>query len=239
MSRVRVLGFAFAVVLLTFTTEARASVIPVVELDTSLGKIQLTLDPVAAPLTVANFLGYVNRGDYDNSYIHRSIPSFIFQGGSLAYEGGSFSEVPDQAPVPNEFGRSNVRGTIAMAKLDGDPDSATNGWFINLANNGPTTGPVPGFDSQNGGFTVFGEVTLGLDVVNAIAALPRFNAGGELNNLPLRDYTPPAPGAPATDWSQHLVLVNTARVIAVPEPGTLTLLGAGLAAIGSMRRRRV
>jgi len=77
------------------------------------------------PATATNFLGYVDRGDYDGSFIHRSIPSFVIQGGGFNESGGLVDVVPAGLPVENEPGNSNVRGTLAMAKLEGDPDSAT------------------------------------------------------------------------------------------------------------------
>lgn len=138
----------------------------VVKLQTSLGTIDIELLDTEAPLTVANFLSYVNSGAYNNSIIHRSIPNFIIQGGGFTNVLGA---IPANAPVVNEFSatRSNLRGTIAMAKVDGNPNSATNGWFINLSDNSAN------LDNQNGGFTVFGRVVgNGMQVADAIAALP-------------------------------------------------------------------
>ena len=148
-----------------------------------------------APLTVQNFLNYVNDGDYVNTFIHRSIPGFIIQGGgftidnlanNLANPANALGIIPTDPPVPNEFSpdRSNLRGTIAMAKLDGDPNSATNQWFFNLGDNSAN------LDSQNGGFTVFGEVLSATDlaVIDAIAAVGTFNGTGlnpAFSDLPL------------------------------------------------------
>ncbi|MEY2984992.1 MAG: hypothetical protein RLZZ568_1609 [Cyanobacteriota bacterium] len=149
-----------------------------------------------APLTVQNFVNYVQRGDYQNTVIHRSIPGFVIQGGGFTIEGiGSGTPLPDTVqvitsdpPVVNEFSpdRSNLRGTIAMAKLGVDPNSATNQWFFNLADNSAN------LDNQNGGFTVFGEVLSPVDLqpLEAIATLPIFNATtifqqGAFTNLPL------------------------------------------------------
>jgi cyclophilin family peptidyl-prolyl cis-trans isomerase len=134
----------------------------------------------AAPLTVANFLNYVKDGDYINSFFHRSVPGFVVQAGGFIYDNelndGAFSNdpsindfpgglqpVPEDPPVLNEFNKPNVRGTIAMAKIGGDPDSATSQWFFNLADNSSN------LDTQNGGFTVFGEVLNGMSVVDNIA----------------------------------------------------------------------
>ncbi len=95
-------------------------------IQTSLGAIEVELFDATQPQTVANFLNYVNDGDYDNSFIHRSVPGFVIQGGGFTFIDGSIASVQADPPVVNEPGISNLRGTIAMAKLGGDPDSATN-----------------------------------------------------------------------------------------------------------------
>ena len=155
-----------------------------VRLPTSVGVIDINLYDAAAPRTVANFLNYVNSGTYNNSFIHRSVPGFIIQGGGYIWNDttGNVSSVTTNAPIANEFSasRSNRRGTIAMAKLGGDPNSATSQWFINLADNGSS------LDGQNGGFTVFGEVSAAsMAIVDAIARLPVRNAGGPFTELPI------------------------------------------------------
>jgi cyclophilin family peptidyl-prolyl cis-trans isomerase len=94
-------------------------------------------------------------------------------------------------PIQNEPGISNKKGTVAMAKIAGDPNSATSQWFVNLADNG---GPPANLDTQRGGFTVFGHVTgNGMTTVSAIAAAPIFNFGSPFESLPLRNYTAPNP----------------------------------------------
>ena len=139
-----------------------------------------------APLTVDNFVNYVQDGDYTNSFIHRSVPGFVVQGGGFTVPdgiigNGSIQSIPTDAPVQNEFSlqRSNTRGTIAMAKVGNDPDSATSQWFFNLADNNDPNNPNS-LDNQNGGFTVFGELRSDSDlaVVDAIATLPRPLVGG-------------------------------------------------------------
>jgi cyclophilin family peptidyl-prolyl cis-trans isomerase len=119
--------------------------------------IILALHDKAMPKNVANFLRYVNRSDYSDSYLHRSSPNFIIQGGGArpAFTGAppvNWANIPVEAAVPNEPGLSNRRGTIAMAKLGGSPDSATSEWFISTADNRSN------LDFQNGGFSAFGEV---------------------------------------------------------------------------------
>ena len=143
-----------------------------------------------APETVANFVNYVEDNDYANSIIHRSIPGFIVQGGGFAVDSENFDlnldaveEIPADEPVVNEFSpsRSNTRGTIAMAKLGNDPNSATNQWFFNLNNNSEN------LDNQNGGFTVFGEVLTPEDLapIDAISLLQPLGVTGVFSDLPL------------------------------------------------------
>jgi cyclophilin family peptidyl-prolyl cis-trans isomerase len=146
----------------------------IVRMETNVGAFNVQLYDTQAPLTVTNFLYYVNRGDYSNTVIHRSVPGFIIQGGGYVdvniFGMNLFFDFPKAASVQNEFSpsRSNVRGTIAMAKLPNQPDSATSEWFFNLADNSAN------LDNQNGGFTVFGRVLdSGMDVVDAIAKLDR------------------------------------------------------------------
>jgi cyclophilin family peptidyl-prolyl cis-trans isomerase len=131
---------------------------------------------VGAPLTVQNFINYTNGGDYINSIIHRSVTNFVVQGGGFTVNQLNIASVPTDPPVQNEFSatRSNLRGTIAMAKQGGNPNSATSQWFFNLGNNSAN------LDNQNGGFTVFGEVlsTADLATIDAIAAVPVFNGSG-------------------------------------------------------------
>jgi len=145
-----------------------------VRVETTLGVIDVELFDTAAPATVANFLSYVQSGSFDSTFFHRSVPGFVIQGGGFAWRKDIFGKdqvfsVTTKAPVVNEFSvtRSNLRGTVAMAKLGTSPDSATSQWFINLANNSAN------LDIQNGGFTVFGKVIgNGMTVVDAMAALP-------------------------------------------------------------------
>jgi cyclophilin family peptidyl-prolyl cis-trans isomerase len=144
---------------------------------------------VGAQATVENFVNYVEDGDYDQSIIHRSVPGFIVQGGGFAVDQGQIFELSADDPVVNEFSteRSNLQGTIAMAKLGADPNSATNQWFFNLEDNSEN------LDDQNGGFTVFGQVLseADLQIVEAIADLPIVNGGGAFETVPITDTTEP------------------------------------------------
>ncbi len=206
-----------ALVLAAFAVPSQATM---VRLLTSVGPIDIALYDESAPLTVANFLAYVNRGAYSNSLIHRSVPGFIIQGGGFAWPSTAVSPIaiPANAAVRNEFStsRSNARGTVAMAKLGSDPNSATNQWFVNLANNNDPTNPL-NLDAQNGGFTVFGKVTTsGMKIADNISTLRIVNAGGSpYDNLPIVSL--PASG---TLRAENLVLVKSASVI--PPSATAT-----------------
>ncbi len=162
----------------------RSAVAQTVRFQTNLGDIDVTLLTDSAPATVENFLKYVNRGSFRNTFFHRSVPGFVIQGGGYQFD-TSVKEIPSDPPVRNEFRVSNTRGTVAMAKFGNDPNSATNQWFFNLANNAST------LNFQNGGFTVFGRVTnaAGLAVMDRIAEVPVFNTGSPFDQLPLQNYT--------------------------------------------------
>ncbi len=154
---------------------------PVVVLDTSLGAITLELYPDKAPITVENFLKYVDEGFYDNLIFHRVIPGFMVQGGGMTDQMVEKS-VGKHRPIKNESSNrnrlSNDRGTIAMART-GDPDSATCQFFINHADN-------PNLNTAGGGYTVFGKVIDGLeDVVDKIAKVPTTRRGPH-ENVPLK-----------------------------------------------------
>jgi cyclophilin family peptidyl-prolyl cis-trans isomerase len=139
-------------------------------LETDLGAIPIELYPAMAPATVANFTDYALDGDYDGTVVHRSVPGFVIQGGGFRDGGGAYLAIPTDPPLVNEPCLSNTRGTVAMARVGGQPNSATSQWFVNLADN-------TSLDAVDGGFTVFGRVVGdGMDVADAIAALPRFDA---------------------------------------------------------------
>jgi cyclophilin family peptidyl-prolyl cis-trans isomerase len=137
---------------------------------TPLGNIPVQLYPNMGPQTVANFRAYADRGAWDGSLVHRSVPGFVIQGGGYREVSGAYQAIPTDPPVPNEPCLSNTTGTIAMARLSGQPNSATSQWFVNLANN-------TSLDSSDGvGFTAFGRVVgNGMTVVQNIAAMPIFD----------------------------------------------------------------
>jgi len=172
---------AIAIVFLLSTQTASATTVRVI---TSLGNFSIELFDDATPITVANFLNYVNSGRFNGTEIHRSVPGFVIQGGWLSFNAASNSldQVTLDAAIQNEPVFSNTRGTVAMAKLPGDPNSATSQWFVNLADNSAN------LDGQNGGFTAFGRVIGdGMTVVDSIAAQPTFTVAG-ITDFPLVNY---------------------------------------------------
>ena len=151
----------------------------IVRISTSIGDFSIELFDDSAPITVRNFLNYVERNDYNGTYFHRVIDDFVAQGGAYRFQPyvGPIDVLTDP-PIVNEFNVSNSRGTVAMAKLDGNPDSATNQWFVNLADN-------VNLDTLNGGFTVLGVVLGdGMTIVDAIDNQPTVNLGYKAESAP-------------------------------------------------------
>ncbi|MEM9415023.1 MAG: peptidylprolyl isomerase [Planctomycetota bacterium] len=200
-----------------------------VQVDTPLGSFTMEMRPQDAPLTVNNFLRYIADGDYNDSFIHRSADitvedpdnpgsfisqDFVIQGGGytsgprgFVVEDGAFVDifnVPTDPPVQNEPGVSNTRGTVAMAKQSGNPNSATSQWFVNVNDN---SGGPASLDTQNGGFTVFADVIEGMDVVDAIASLSVANLGGAYSTIPILDTAAP----PVLDKDE--IVLTTLRVV--------------------------
>ena len=143
-----------------------------VTIETSKGNIDLELDADKAPISVANFVSYAKAGYYENTIFHRCIPGFMIQGGGMTAD--MAPKAGGKAPIQNEAknGLKNARGTIAMART-GEPHSATSQFFINVKNNASLD--FPSFD--NWGYAVFGTVTKGLDVVDAIVSVPTTKKG--------------------------------------------------------------
>jgi cyclophilin family peptidyl-prolyl cis-trans isomerase len=185
-----------------------------VRLTTVLGTIDVTLYDEQTPITVDNFLHYIDSGAYNPTdpnfpvqapiFFHRSVPGFFIQSGGYVSTQNPINPpvvlpgpVTAFSPIPNEARPDlhNVRGTISMAKLPDDPDSATSQWFINLIDN---SGPPSNLDTVNGGFTVFGTVSaVGMTTADAIGALTTYDAsalyGLAFTQLPLRDFTSDQP----------------------------------------------
>ncbi len=174
------------------------------------GSIDVHLFATQAGATVTNFLSY----NYDNSVFHRLAPNFVLQGGGFKFNDAgtitatAFPPIPASPPIANQPGVSNTRGTIAMAKMGGNPNSATNEFFFNLADNSTN------LDAQNGGFTVFGQVMNGgQQVVNAIASLSTFDGAG----IPGAPPFPIRSGADTTNFPANITANDVALVTTVRE----------------------
>jgi peptidyl-prolyl cis-trans isomerase B (cyclophilin B) len=153
-----------------------------IKLHTNYGDITLELDSEKAPITVQNFIDYVNNGHYDNTIFHRVIDGFMIQGGG--FEPGLVQKQA-RAPIRNEAanGLKNDKYTVAMARTS-DVDSATAQFFINVANNDflNYSSPTP----QGFGYCVFGKVVEGMDVVDKIKKVRTGDRGGH-QNVPLEN----------------------------------------------------
>jgi cyclophilin family peptidyl-prolyl cis-trans isomerase len=184
---------------LAATVSAAAN--PQVELDTTAGTIRIELFPDAAPKTVANFLDYVKSGHYVDTQFHRVIDGFMIQGGGFTTD---FKQKPTKAPIPIESessskaGLKNEPGAVAMART-GDPNSATSQFFINVADNARLN--FSSATQQGYGYTVFGKVVQGMDVVNKIAKAPKGATG------------PVGPGIDPATVPSTLVVIKAAKVI--------------------------
>ena len=155
-----------------FTSQAT-----IVEMQTSHGVIELNLFDQQAPNTVANFLSYIEDDAYNQTVIHRSVSDFIIQGGGFTFT-DELVPITTKPTVVNEPVLSNVKGTIAMAKLANDETSATSQWFFNVVDNSEA------LDTQNGGFTVFGQIT-----AQSQATLDNIAGLVHCGDIPLVDIT--------------------------------------------------
>lgn len=191
--RLKLCAFFASILLCTHALAAD----PRVELKTSMGAITLELYPDKAPKSVENFLQYVRDGHYKGTIFHRVIPGFMVQGGGFNVD---FAQKKTRAPVQNEAnnGLKNDAGTIAMARTP-DPHSATAQFFINHKNNDFLNFTTP--SQQGWGYTVFGKVTKGMDVVNKIAAIETGPAG-------------PFP----SDVPRKAVVIEDAKILPVAKP---------------------
>jgi cyclophilin family peptidyl-prolyl cis-trans isomerase len=183
---------------LALATSTAFAANPQVELDTTAGVIKIELYPDAAPKTVANFLEYVNAKFYDGTQFHRVIDGFMIQGGGFTPD---FTQKPTRPPIPIEAevsskaGLLNVPGSIAMARTS-DPNSATSQFFINVNDNKALY-----FAPGNPGYTVFGKVVSGMDVVTKIAKAPKGATG------------PVGPGINPKDVPAEKVIIKSAKVV--------------------------
>jgi len=154
-----------------------------IKLSTSAGDIRLALDPDKAPKSVANFVQYAKAGHYNGLIFHRVIENFMIQGGGFTKD---MQQRPTKAPIPLESrnGLKNQRGSVAMARTN-DPNSATSQFFINTVDNAF----LDAENSRDGnGYTVFGQVIEGMDVVDKIRTVPTGGQGPH-QNLPLTPIT--------------------------------------------------
>jgi len=196
-------AFAFAAALGFAMATLAAN--PQVDLDTTAGRIRIELYSDAAPKTVANFLEYVKAKHYDGTQFHRVIDGFMIQGGGFTTD---FKQKPTRPPVVNEAEASskagilNTPGTIAMARTS-DPHSATAQFFINVNDNKFLNFRSP--DPQGIGYTAFGKVVSGMDVVNKIAKAPK---GGKA--------VPPGSPLSPGDVPTEPIVINKATVVDAP-----------------------
>jgi cyclophilin family peptidyl-prolyl cis-trans isomerase len=170
----------------------------VVVIETSLGDFEVKLDAEKAPVTVENFLTYVNAGWYDGLCFHRVMYGFVIQGGGFEPD-GTFKNTMEPIVSESDNGLSNLNDTIAMARST-DPDSATSQFYINIADNTA----LDYIDEENPGYTVFGEVISGMDVVMDIA-----RAETDLHEVYYADfdYT-----GTVEDWPVEDILIISAYV---------------------------
>lgn len=180
----------------------------IVEMKFDEGAVNIEMLTDVAPLNVANFLSYVDDNTLDNTIIHRSIADFVIQGGSFTAT-LPVESIVTRDPVVNEFQLSNLRGTLSMAKLPDQPDSATSGYFINMADNSEV------LDDQNGGFTVFARVIgTGMDVADVIHAIPTYTLTLDSSGFPYEDF--PLGGSASDDITvEFMVELETARRVSV------------------------
>ena len=171
-----------------FIATTKAANSKVARFSTAYGNMDVELFDGQTPLTVKNFLRYANEKRWDNTFFHRSAKDFVIQGGGYVFDAkkNSVDQVKQYEAVKNEpfpGNPGNVRGTIAMAKLGDNPNSATNQWFFNLGDNRSN------LDAQNGGFTAFGRITskAGLKVMDKIGKKERVNVGGVFSELPVNN----------------------------------------------------
>jgi len=176
------MNYILAIGLLLMTMQAYSSDanLPVVALKTNMGTITLELYPDKAPKTVANFLRYVKEDFYANTLFHRVIKDFMIQGGGFT---PNYQQKPTHEPIENEAdnGLEHVPGTLAMARTQ-DPHSATAQFFINVNNNNflnHSSKTVQGW-----GYTVFGKVTEGMDIVNKISQIKTGQGGPFPTDVP-------------------------------------------------------
>jgi peptidyl-prolyl cis-trans isomerase A (cyclophilin A) len=189
-----------SILFVSFTSFVNATT---VVFNTSEGEIEVNLFDQTTPKTVANFLQYIDEQHYTNSLIHRVSAGLIVQGGGFTFEGNwPLTRIETNPSVINEPIYSNVKGTIAMAKLGNAPNSATNQWFFNLSDN------QSNLDLQNGGFTVFGQITGdGMAILEKIAGLDL------CQDIPMIEYSSQNCSAQTTPGIENFVVINQIDIL--------------------------
>ncbi|MDP7593149.1 MAG: peptidylprolyl isomerase [Litorilituus sp.] len=192
--------FCATLLLLALTHSTKATI---VEFQTSEGNFQVNLFDQSTPNTVNNFLQYIDEQHYTNSIVHRVSPNFVVQGGGFTFDGNwPLTALETNAAVVNEPIYSNVKGTIAMAKIADNINSATDQWFFNLTNN------ASNLDVRNGGFTVFGQVIGdGMTVIEHIASLSL------CQSIPMKDYTSQDCSNQSTPGVENFVVIEQIIII--------------------------
>lgn len=196
---------------------------------TVLGDIEVELMDADKPVTTRNFIRYVESGAYSNMFLHRCVPGFIVQGGGFAITNAITStndftryvEVPNFGMITNEFlvgpRVSNTYGTIAMAKLGGNPHSASSQWFFNTANNSAN------LDNQNGGFTVFGRVVRGTNVLESFNSRQKGTTAAKVGRgiIDLQWWFPGNSAAATFSDLPVTYFTQTGKLIEYPDYNTL------------------
>ena len=178
---------------------------------------------VVTKKTVKNFLKYIKKDLYDNSIFHRSVPGFVLQGGGFSApllptnEGGPPERITTFKTIKNQPGNSNTRGTLAMAKQAGDPDSATSQWFVDLEDNFS-------LDTSNEGFSVFGQVLgEGMNIVDQLASAEFYNFGGPFAQLPLWELDQNDDGSVAISPKDFLIVASAEKLKSKQQPFILSV----------------
>lgn len=213
-----------------------ANAATMVEIRMPIGTVTLELYDEDKPITVSNFLSYIESGRYENSFAHRLDPGFVIQGGGFTLDDNTIKGVPTFDAIKNEYSSgatySNLYGTIAMARVGGKVDSATSQWFINLGDNAF-------LDTVDEGFTVFGKVISGFEV------LERLNTTFDDDDFDV-DLVGDASGSlggafgelPLLFRALHPDALLYTEIVIVPEPATFTLGFLGLTTVAILARRR-
>lgn len=187
----------------------KANPLEYVVLSTNKGAIVLELNREKAPISTANYLRYVDSEFYNGTVFHRVIPGFMIQGGGFTKEARQKATQPG---ITNEWqnGLKNTRGTIAMARLGGKPDSGNSQFFINLVDNGMLDQARDG-----AGYAVFGKVVAGMSVVDAIAGAPTEVRGG-MGDWPKEDIVIDSAKAISADDAKKLIAAENAAAPKAP-----------------------